>query len=109
MKPIRVFMSGPYSSSPAANTDAAIAVAELLHSLGFVPFIPHLSHFWNERYPHPYADWLAYDLHWLRMCDAVFRMPGDSSGADGEVAEARRIGIPVFTDIDELRKFGLPD
>ena len=38
----------------------------------------------------------------LEHCDAVLRLPGESSGADQDVAIARRRGIPVFTELDEI-------
>lgn len=43
-----------------------------------------------------HADWLDIDLEWVRVSDAVLRLPGESAGADTEVAEANRRGIPVF-------------
>lgn len=38
----------------------------------------------------------------LEHCDAVLRLPGESTGADQDVAIARRRGIPVFTELDEI-------
>jgi hypothetical protein len=38
----------------------------------------------------------------LQHCDAVLRLPGDSSGADTDVAIARERGIPVYYDIAEV-------
>ena len=38
----------------------------------------------------------------LERCDAVLRIPGDSRGADMDVARARALGIPVITDVREL-------
>ncbi|WP_251038691.1 DUF4406 domain-containing protein [Agromyces sp. ISL-38] len=38
----------------------------------------------------------------LEHCDAVLRLPGESSGADTDVAIARRRGIPVYFDLDEI-------
>ena len=38
----------------------------------------------------------------LERCDAVFRIPGDSRGADQDVARAIRLGLPVFRDLSEL-------
>jgi len=38
----------------------------------------------------------------LACCDAVLRIPGESRGADLEVARARRLGLPIFTDVSEL-------
>ena len=38
----------------------------------------------------------------LEHCDAVLRLPGASSGADTDVAIARRRGIPVYFDLEEI-------
>jgi hypothetical protein len=38
----------------------------------------------------------------LEHCDAVLRLPGESTGADEDVAIARRRGIPVFTELGEI-------
>lgn len=47
-------------------------------------------------------DWLDMDLAIVERCDVVLRLPGESVGADGEVAHATKLGIPVFYSIDEL-------
>ncbi|MDR6906084.1 hypothetical protein J2X63_001770 [Agromyces sp. 3263] len=38
----------------------------------------------------------------LEHCDAVLRLPGESSGADTDVAIARRRGIPVYFGLEEI-------
>lgn len=38
----------------------------------------------------------------LQHCDAVLRLPGESRGADQDVAIARKRGIPVYTSLDEI-------
>lgn len=38
----------------------------------------------------------------LSRCDAVYRIPGASNGADLEVAKAREMGLPVYTRLDEV-------
>jgi hypothetical protein len=38
----------------------------------------------------------------LQHCDAVLRLPGDSTGADNDVRIAHDRGIPVYHSIDEL-------
>jgi hypothetical protein len=103
MKP-RVYVAGPYSSGdPQTNTDLAIDVGDAIADLGADPFIPHLSHYREARHARPYTFWIEEDLRWLRVCDALYRMDGASKGADGEVAEAHRLGIPVFYSLDELK------
>ena len=46
-------------------------------------------------------------LEQMRRCDAVFLMPGWelSEGARGEKAEAEKLGIPVFTDFNQLKSW----
>jgi hypothetical protein len=43
--------------------------------------------------------WLTMDLEIVSRCDAVLRLPGESTGADGETEHARKLGIPVFHDL----------
>ena len=38
----------------------------------------------------------------IEKCDAIFRIPGASKGADQDVEIARSKGLPVFYDIDEV-------
>ncbi|QEU82763.1 DUF4406 domain-containing protein [Streptomyces subrutilus] len=49
-----------------------------------------------DRVLYPTADRL------LAHCDAVLRLPGDSAGADQDVATARRRGLPVYRDPAEI-------
>jgi hypothetical protein len=53
-------------------------------------------------FPRPYEFWLDLDNQFLPDCDAVLRIPGDSNGADKEVALAKTLGKPVFHRIDEV-------
>jgi hypothetical protein len=100
---IRIYVAGPYTKpDPCINTNRAIKVGQELLEAGYAPFIPHLTYLWHAVIPNPYSVWLAYDLEWLRVCHAVLRLDGESSGADAEVTEARRLGIPVFHSIAEL-------
>jgi hypothetical protein len=38
----------------------------------------------------------------LQHCDAVLRLPGESRGADQDVAIAQRRGIPVYYALSEV-------
>jgi hypothetical protein len=50
---------------------------------------------WNEiQYP------VAHRL--LHKCDAVFRITGESKGADNDVSIAQEKGIPVYYDLEEV-------
>jgi len=93
----KVYIAGPYSKGDVAqNVRRAIEVADILVTHGYTPYIPHLTHFWHMVCPRPYDFWLDYDNEWLKLCDAIYRIPGESSGADKEVKLATQLGIPVF-------------
>ena len=88
---IRVYVAGPYTKGDVAvNVREAILAGGRIYDAGMVPFVPHLTHFWHTVAPRPYEDWLRLDMEWLRVCDALLRLPGDSSGADKELL--RRCG-----------------
>jgi hypothetical protein len=38
----------------------------------------------------------------LQRCDAVLRLPGESKGADQDVAIARERGLPVYTSLADV-------
>jgi hypothetical protein len=42
------------------------------------------------------------DLAWVEVADAVLRIPGESSGAEREVAHALHHGKPVFTSVEDV-------
>lgn len=130
----RVYIAGPISKGDlAANINQATEAFLALAKAGFAPMCPHWSSFSGgaKVFASPFAglavgtvyavaganpnelthgDWLAIDLEWVRVSDAVLRLPGESTGADLEVAEAVRRGIPVFFDagrvIDWFRAAG---
>ena len=101
---IYVYVAGPYTNpDPVINTRNAIEAGNLLVQLGYAPYIPHLTLFWHLVFPHGVDFWYDFDLHWLRKCDALLRLPGESSGADKEEALAEELGIPVFYSVESLQ------
>lgn len=106
VKVIRVYLAGPYSvGDKEQNVVTALVYAETLIEKGFIPYIPHLSHFWDLKYPHDVKFWLEYDEHWLACCDCLLRIPGESVGADREMRFAINRGIPVMLDIESLERW----
>ncbi len=100
---MKVYIAGPYTRpEPVENVRRAIAVADELLAAGHLPYLPHLTMLWNLVAPKPVAAWYDYDLRWLPACDCVLRIPGESTGADAEVAEAERLGIPIYHSVGEI-------
>lgn len=99
----KIYIAGPYTKGDVAiNVKNAIDVADRLMDAGFLVYLPHLTHFWHLVSPHSYECWLELDIAFLRHCDALFRIEGESAGADKEEDIATKIGIPIFNDINLL-------
>jgi hypothetical protein len=99
----KVYVAGPYTKGDVAvNVKNAIEAADKLAQLGFAPYVPHLVHLWHMMYPQSYDFWCRLDNEFVVLCDAVLLLPGESAGAEAEVALAERSCIPVFKSIQEL-------
>jgi len=103
---VYVYVAGPYSiGDKNENVKKAITAADELSKIGFVPFVPHLTHYWDAILPHEYKFWMDYDSQWLKKCDALLRLPGESKGADLEVQICKeQIKIPVFYSVAALEQ-----
>jgi hypothetical protein len=110
MRPLRIYIAGPYSAPTAAarlaNVTAAIDAAFVLLAKGHFPFIPHLTHFVDERaierqIPLDWEDYIRWDLAWLRQCEAFLYL-GSSRGADIELQVAKDLGLMLFHSIEEV-------
>jgi hypothetical protein len=99
----KIYIASPYRIGDVGqNVRAQMEVFDLLVTMGHVPFAPLLFHFQHIVFPLPEAVWLELDFEWVRACDAVLRLPGESRGADMEVEVAKVANIPVFTSIQDL-------
>lgn len=100
---LKVFISGPYTyPDSAVNVGKAIKAAEKVRDLGFIPYVPHLGHFWHLLFPRTYDDWLEQSMVWLEVCDLVLRLPGYSVGADKECELATTLSIPIAYSVWDL-------
>jgi hypothetical protein len=115
-KPMLILIAGPYRSG--TNGDPAAMAANLrrleeaawpVFEAGHVPMIgewvalPVLSSA-GATLDDPLAEQVLYPTaeRLLQHCDAVLRLPGASTGADQDVAIARALGKPVFTDVADV-------
>lgn len=94
----RIYISGPMTHGDRLrNLSEALAAFRDLIRLGYAPLCPQLTYFAETFMPElSHAEWLAIDLPWVRVADAVYRLDGYSEGADREVREANLRGKPVF-------------
>ena len=114
--PLLVLITGPYPSGTgddpqklAANLARLEAAAWPVFAAGHVPMIGEwvalpvlrsagatLGDDLSEQVMYPTGQRL------LAHCDAVLRLPGESTGADQDVAIARQRGIPVYFRIEDI-------
>jgi hypothetical protein len=116
-KPLLILIAGPYRSGTgddpgrmAANLARLEEAAWPIFRAGHVPMIgewvalPVLRSAGEPDPTGPLAERVMYPTaeRLLDHCDAVLRLPGESTGADQDVATARRRGLPVFFELDEI-------
>jgi hypothetical protein len=103
MRP-RIYIAAPYTKGNiAVNVRAAINAWHELWVSGYAPFCPHLCHFLELQKALDYTAWLEYDFIWVRQCHALIRLPGESEGADQEVALASNLGKPIFYTLESAK------
>src|SRR3954469_7844019 len=120
-KPMLILIAGPYRSGTgddpgrmAANLTRLEEAAWPIFRSGHVPMIgewvalPVLGSAGASGALDPLAAQVMYPTaeRLLQHCDAVLRLPGESRGADQDVAIARRRGIPVYPSLDEVPRAG---
>jgi len=101
----KVYISGPITiGNRNSHFYQANEAQRLLMLSGFAPLNPMqsitLPFAWEKDFTHNV--WIETDLPWVEVADAVLRLPGESKGADEEVAHAENVGVPVFHTVGEL-------
>jgi hypothetical protein len=101
---MRVYIASPYTNGDVQeNVGRHIACADALMDLGYSPYAPLLCHFHHSIFPRPYESWFEHVSQWIKLCNALLRLPGKSPGADKEMEIAREHGIPVYLNIEDLQ------
>lgn len=104
----RVYISGPITKGDREhNFQQSCDAMRSCMDRGLAPLNPMLSmklpFAWDPDISHD--EWLAIDFPWVAVADAVLRLPGDSKGADAECDLARDLGIPIFTEVNQLENY----
>lgn len=97
MKPL-VYIAGPYSHpDPVANTRRAIHHGmHIRDGCGVDVIIPHLSLLAHMLNPQSTDYWYRYGLDLVEHCHGLYRLTGDSIGADLEVDLATKAGLNIY-------------
>lgn len=106
-----IYIAGPFRGPSGwaikENIHAAEqAAARIIEDGRAFPVTPHslCAHFHGHGSD---AFWINGTLELMRRCDAIFALSTweKSIGATGEVAEAMRLGLPVFYSHDQLLRW----
>lgn len=102
----KIYIASPFTGAEIQNIARAVEAADEVLSLGCVPFLPHtMTGFWHMLYHRTYQEWMAFDLEWLSVCDAIFVVDDNSSGVRVEIEYCLDHNIPVLRSMDELKQF----
>ena len=109
-KPLKIYIAGPYTAETTeqmvTNVNAAIDASFIIFSRGHFPYIPHLTHFIDQRakevgFKMEWEDYIRWDLAWLENCDALLYL-SSSRGADLELRAAKEAGKQIFYSLNEI-------
>ena len=116
-RPLLILIAGPYRSGTgddpelmAANLARLEEAAWPLFRAGHLPMVgewvalPVLRSAGARGMDDPLTEHVLYPTaqRLLEHCDGVLRLPGSSTGADQDVAIARRRGLPVWTRLEDV-------
>ena len=90
-----VFISHPFSSDPALHSSTVVNITRRIALQGHLPLAPqiYLPAFLKEDTERDLA--LKLCLQFVRLADEVLVYGEPTEGMQLEIAEARRLGIPV--------------
>lgn len=97
MKPL-VYVAGPITGDPWGCVRKATMAAAILEDLDCWAYLPQMSVLHEIVSPMPYEHWVGHGLAMVERCDGLWRISGESPGADREVQRAVELGVPVFVD-----------
>jgi len=94
------------------NIDIGVDKAAELLDMGYIPYCPHFDYSLYRAYRKrgktlTKSAVYAYSMAWLRKCDAVLVVPKyrKSEGTKAEIAEAKRLGKPIFYNVEDLEDY----
>jgi hypothetical protein len=116
-KPLIILIAGPYRSGTnddpaliARNLDRLESFALPIYEAGHIPMIgewvalPIMKQAGSTSLADPIAAQYLYPVasRLIDRCDAVFRIDGQSKGADEDVRLAYQRGLPVYRRVEEI-------
>lgn len=112
-----IYISGAYSADSKEGVEDNILLAEFfalkIWNMGHSAMCPHLNTklFEQKGCKAEHSHYLDFDMRMLCACEAIFMLPNweTSKGAKMELELAKRIGMPIFYDIEAVPTEPRPD
>ena len=116
-KPLLILISGPYMSGTHGDEEAIARNLKAMEDFALPIFTKGHLAVVGEWFAWPVIRQAGGDSHGsgqfsqyqypvahrlLEKCDAVLRIPGESRGADLEMAKAKELGKIIFTNVEDI-------
>lgn len=111
----RVYVAGAYNGgdiiSSLENMRRAMRMGFLLFKEGFCPYVPHHDYHMvlqaDYSYEFSFTEFYQFSMKMLEGFESVYVLPysEDSVGTQLEIAHARELDIPVFYDLESLKRW----
>ena len=109
-KRMKIYVSGPISNGETIEfadreplVEEAIDYGAEIKRKGHYPYIPHYTYYMEKRgHNFSYEEWMEEDFVWLALCDAIFRTPRESVGADSEIHFATEQDKLIYYHIEDI-------
>ena len=117
MKPLLILISGPYMTGTHGDEEAIARNLKAMEDFALPIFAKGHLAVVGEWFAWPVIRQAGGDSHGseqfsqyqypvahrlLEKCDAVLRIPGESRGADLEMAKAKELGKIIFTSVEDI-------
>jgi hypothetical protein len=111
MKKYKIYIAGKLNAMACEyiqNIHKMILMAEEVRLAGFAVYTPAIDFLAGVVCgKHKYNDYFDNSQPFLECCDAVFLVPGwlKSEGTKKEIKKARKLCIPIFEDLDAMKRY----
>lgn len=113
MNPMMIYVAGPITHNFIGGLIDACDIGMTLVEMGHVPYLPQTLMLMVLRHGTTdlevgsplYEMWLKFDFLVIDRCDALFRLPGLSIGADREVEYAKGQGKLIFDSVADVLSY----
>lgn len=106
---IKIYVAGAYSApnviSVLDNMRRGMQLSYKVLKAGFAPFVPWFDYHFTLIGETTLQEYYNYSISWLEVSDAMIVVPENaetSKGTQNEIETAKKLGIPIFYNLEDL-------